>query len=54
MSGDLVFVDTNVLVCARDSRDPHKQERAGDWLAHLWRQRAGRLSPSFYRSITSR
>ena len=39
-----VFVDTNVLVYARDSRDAARQARAGAWLAHLWRTESGRLS----------
>jgi predicted nucleic acid-binding protein len=39
-----VFVDTNVLVYARDGRDASRQARAGAWLAHLWRTRSGRLS----------
>lgn len=39
-----VFVDTNVLVYARDSRDAIKQVRAEAWLAHLWRTQSGRLS----------
>jgi predicted nucleic acid-binding protein len=39
-----VFVDTNVFVYARDTRDPVRQARAAQWLEHLWRTRAGRLS----------
>ena len=39
-----VFVDTNVLVYARDSAQPAKQALAQDWLATLWRSRSGRLS----------
>lgn len=38
------FVDTNVLVYARDSSEPEKQPRAREWLAQLWRTRDGRLS----------
>lgn len=38
------FVDTNVLVYARDISEPEKQRRASEWLAHLWRSREGRLS----------
>lgn len=41
---DLVFVDTNVLVYAHDTRDPHKQRRATEWLELLWRQQSGRTS----------
>ena len=39
-----VFVDTNVLVYARDMADPIKQTRASEWIAHLWQTREGRLS----------
>lgn len=39
-----VFVDTNVLVYARDRSDETKHRRALDWLAALWEERAGRLS----------
>lgn len=38
------FVDANVLVYARDPRDPVKQSRAREWLGWLWQQRAGRTS----------
>jgi len=38
------FVDTNVLVYARDATDPEKLNRAKDWLTLLWELRAGRLS----------
>jgi predicted nucleic acid-binding protein len=39
-----VFVDTNVLLYARDSSEPKKQRLAEAWLSHLWRERSGRLS----------
>ena len=39
-----VFVDTNVLVYARDAAVPEKQGRAADWLRALWEARTGRLS----------
>ena len=39
-----VFVDTNVLVYARDSSDPVKQKRAAEWMRELWRSRNGRIS----------
>jgi predicted nucleic acid-binding protein len=39
-----VFVDTNVLVYARDATAGDRQERARRWLEHLWRTRTGRLS----------
>lgn len=51
-----VFVDTNVLVYARDSCEPEKQVRAADWMATLWERRAGRLSyqvlQEFYITVT--
>jgi len=40
----LIFVDTNVLLYARDRRFPAKQKRAGEWMAHLWREMTGRTS----------
>jgi predicted nucleic acid-binding protein len=42
MSADAVFVDTNVLLYARDRTEPEKHRRAADWLARLWRSGAGR------------
>ena len=39
-----VFVDTNILVYSRDSRDADKQKRAREWLEALWATRRGRLS----------
>jgi predicted nucleic acid-binding protein len=51
-----VFVDTNVLVYHRDSTEPAKQARAGEWLAFLWQQRLGRISTQvlqeFYAVVT--
>lgn len=41
---DLVFVDTNVLVYARDAARAEKQARAAAWMRHLWESRTGRLS----------
>lgn len=38
------FVDTNVLVYARDASEGAKQEQAEAWLAYLWGTREGRLS----------
>ena len=38
------FVDTNVLVYARDASEPKKQSQAYDWLTFLWQTRQGRLS----------
>jgi predicted nucleic acid-binding protein len=42
--GALVFVDTNVLLYARDVSEPAKRPRAQAWLEHLWRERLGRTS----------
>lgn len=39
-----VFVDTNVLVYARDRTEEEKQRRALEWVASLWQERSGRLS----------
>jgi predicted nucleic acid-binding protein len=39
-----VFVDTNVLVYARDASEPEKQPQAAAWIEHLWRTRTARLS----------
>jgi predicted nucleic acid-binding protein len=39
-----VFVDTNVLVYARDASEPEKQPQAAAWIDHLWRTRTARVS----------
>ena len=39
-----VFVDTNVLVYARDRTDPVKHRYARAWLELLWKRGLGRLS----------
>lgn len=39
-----VFVDTNILVYARDSSEKEKQIIAREWMAYLWQTRLGRLS----------
>lgn len=41
---DSVFVDTNILLYARDARQRTKQPVAQAWLTKLWRERRGRLS----------
>lgn len=38
------FVDTNVLVYARDTAVGQKQHRASEWMEHLWRTQSGRVS----------
>lgn len=40
----LVFVDTNVLVYARDPRDPLKRSIASEWVRLLWNEERGRTS----------
>ena len=51
-----VFVDTNVLVYARDLREKAKQPVAALWIAQLWRDRTGRTSTQvlseFYVTVT--
>ncbi|MHB0978908.1 MAG: PIN domain-containing protein [Thermoleophilia bacterium] len=53
-----VFVDTNVLVYARDASHPEKQARAMQWLEALWRTRAGRVGyqvlHEYYSVVTQR
>jgi len=39
-----VFVDTNVLIYARDAAAGEKQSRAVRWMGHLWRAETGRVS----------
>src|SRR5438034_1140444 len=41
---ELVFVDTDVFVYARDAGDPNKQRLASAWLESLWRAQLGRTS----------
>jgi predicted nucleic acid-binding protein len=51
-----IFVDTNVLLYARDSSEPEKQPIAARWLEALWEQHRGRLSyqvlSEYYVSVT--
>ncbi len=51
-----VFVDSNVLVYARDASEPEKQPLAQAWLRHLWLSRSGCLSvqvlSEFYVTVT--
>jgi predicted nucleic acid-binding protein len=53
-----VFVDTNVLVYARDASEPTKQPLATRWLEHLWATRSGRLSTQvlqeYYVTVTAK
>lgn len=53
-----VFVDTDVLVWARDATDLDKQSSADQWVTHLWRTHTGRTSyrvlTEYYLSVTER
>lgn len=53
-----VFVDTNVLIYARDAGHADKQRRAEAWMAELWRSRRGRLSfqvlSEYYVNVTGK
>lgn len=55
---DLVFVDANVLVYARDAGEAEKRPKAEAWLAHLWRSGTGRVSAQvlreFYVTVTAK
>ncbi len=52
------FVDTNVIVYARDRSEDRKQRAANEWLEHLWGSGEGRLSAQvlqeFYNVVTRR
>jgi predicted nucleic acid-binding protein len=51
-----VFVDTNILVYARDSRERIKQAAASQWIHQLWLEQRGRTSTQvlseFYTTVT--
>ena len=51
-----IFVDTNLLVYARDAAKPEKQSVARQWMDHLWQTRQGRVSVQvlneFYVTVT--
>lgn len=57
MSGS-IFVDTNVLLYARDLTERKKQRRAAEWMTFLWDSRRGRLSmqvlQEYYSAATTR
>jgi predicted nucleic acid-binding protein len=58
MPGKSVFVDTNVFVYLRDSRDPDRQRQAAEWVAYLWESRLGRSSiqvlHEYYVTVTAK
>jgi len=53
-----VFVDTNVLVYARDRSQGAKHRAAWEWMTNLWQTRAGRLShqvlAEYYVTVTAK
>ncbi len=53
-----VFVDSNVLVYARDASEPEKQPLAAAWMRYLWEARCGCLSfqvlQEFYVIVTQK
>jgi len=53
-----VFVDSNVLVYARDRTDEEKHIRALEWMAALWESESGRLSyqvlHEYYVTVTAK
>lgn len=55
---DKVFVDTNILLYARDTGQPDKQPVAWRWLETLWRERRGCLSyqvlQEYYLNVTQK
>lgn len=57
MSAD-TFVDTNVLVYARDASEPDKQKQVEAWMRYLWTTRTGKLSfqvlQEFYITVTEK
>ena len=52
------FVDTNILVCARDESESEKQPQARAWLEFLWKTHQGRISmqvvQEYYQVMTRR
>jgi predicted nucleic acid-binding protein len=54
----LVFVDSNVLVYARDRTDEEKHTRVLEWMAALWETESGRLSyqvlHEYYVTVTAK
>ena len=55
---ELVFVDTNVLVYARNIAEVTKQREASRWIAALWHTERGRLSfqvlAEYYLTLTTK
>jgi len=55
---DKFFVDTNLLVYARDSSHQEKLLKANIWMDHLWKNKLGRISiqvlNEFYVTVTKK
>lgn len=55
---DRYFVDTNILVYSRDTRDPAKHQIARSWVSDLWSSGNGRISTQvlkeYYLIVTRR
>ncbi len=55
---ETVFVDTNVLVYARDPSEGEKHQKAWRWVMDLWNSRAGRVSyqvlHEYYLTVTQK
>ena len=55
-NASIVFVDTNVLIYADDTRDAAKRASARAWLLALWQRHRGRLSTQvlneYYANVT--
>jgi len=53
-----IFVDTNILVYARDSSEGEKQTKALNWLGSLWKNENGKISAQvlneYYVTVTQR
>ncbi len=52
------FVDTNILIYARDSSEPEKQLVAARWMKNLWQTGSGRISAQvmneYYVTVTQK
>lgn len=55
---DLVFVDTNIFIYAKDDSDQEKRASAREWLEVLWREVRGRTSiqvlSEYYTALTQK
>ncbi len=52
------FVDTNILIYARDSSESEKQSAAAQWMTNLWETGSGRISAQvmneYYVTVTQK